>query len=57
MIQKQKQTTQRPDKWTLANVINNGANENLVVVRVKLRYEETLALLSCVKLIDTHLTL
>jgi len=55
MIRKQQQATQRPDKKTSANVVNNGANENLLVVRVKLRYEETLTLLSCAKLINTHL--
>jgi len=32
-----------------ANVVNSGANENLVVVHVKIKYEETLTLLSCVK--------
>ena len=30
MIQKQRQAKQRPDKLTSANVVNNGANENLL---------------------------
>jgi len=34
-------------------VVNNGANENLVVLLLKLRHEESLALLSCVKRINT----
>ena len=63
MIQKQWQATRRPGKTTSANVVNSGANvvssganvvnsganENLVVVHVKIKYEETLTLLSCVK--------
>lgn len=52
MIQKQRQAKQRPDKLTSANVVNNGANENLFVVYVKIKYEETLTLLSCVKVIN-----
>ena len=55
MIQKQWQAKQRPDKMISANVVNNGANENLVVVHVKIKYEETLTLLSCAKLINAHL--